>query len=125
MIELLRYANRTKVAAALKVSPQTTNQWAKGRDVTPFRLHQVEDLLRPQRANEVDPTNGELLTEMRAIRRLLQRQAVPAVNAQQLAKVVVDALAQREAARPGPGSRKPARDASPGRKGAAQPAGTR
>ena len=109
MIELLRYANRTKVAAALGVSPQSTSQWAKGRDVTPFRLRQVEDLLRPQRAGEADPTNGELLTEMRAIRRLLQRQMKPApeLTLDQIVSAVGSVVDQRLAAGPATGSRTP------------------
>ena len=111
MAELLQYANLAKVASALNVSRQSVADWARGRNVTPFRLRQVEDLLRPQRAGEaaLDPTNGELLTEMRAIRRLLQRQAKPApapLTTEQLVVAVVDALAQREAARPVAESRK-------------------
>lgn len=108
MGELLRYANLSKVAAALAVSRQSVADWARGRNVTPFRLHQVEDLLRPQRAGEAAPTNGELLTEMRAIRRLLQRQVKPppALTTQQLVVAVVDALERRGAARPGAGSRR-------------------
>jgi hypothetical protein len=122
MIELLRYASQAKVAAALGVSRTTTGEWARGRNVTPFRLRQVEDLLRPQRAGEaaLDPTNGELLTEMRAIRRLLQRQAKPApapLTTEQLVVAVVDALAQREAARPVAESRKRAPRAAAAAKG--------
>jgi transcriptional regulator with XRE-family HTH domain len=47
MVELLRYASRAKVATALGVSRTTTGQWARGKDVTPYRLRQVRDLLRP------------------------------------------------------------------------------
>ena len=73
---LLAYANLAKVAAAIGVSRQTVAHWARGLDVNPRRLHQVEDLLRPQRAGEGTLTTDDaLLTEMRAIRRLLQRQA--------------------------------------------------
>ena len=126
MQELLAYANFRKVGDALDVSRQQVAQWAKGRDVNVRRLHQVEDLLRPQRAGEADPTNGELLTEMRAIRRLLQRQAKPAaVNVEELAAALVDGLARREDARRAAGSRKPERAASRGRKVEPQPAGKR
>lgn len=127
MGELLQYANLAKVASALNVSRQSVADWARGKNVTPFRLRQVEDLLRPQRAGEsvLDPTTGELLTEMRAIRRLLQRQAKPApvpVSREFVVAVVDglrDVLVQREAARPGAGSRRPARD------GDRQPQGAR
>lgn len=48
MIDLMRYASQAKVAVALGVSKTTTGDWAKGRGVTPFRLRQVRDLLRPE-----------------------------------------------------------------------------
>lgn len=44
---LLAYANYAKVAAALLVSRATVADWAKGKSVTPYRLRQLEQLLRP------------------------------------------------------------------------------
>lgn len=55
MIDLMRYASQVKVAAALGVTKTTTGQWAKGRDVTPYRVRQVRDLLRPPTAQETAP----------------------------------------------------------------------
>jgi hypothetical protein len=45
-VSLLTYASHTKVANALQVSKTTVGKWAKGR-VTPYRLNQLEQLLRP------------------------------------------------------------------------------
>jgi transcriptional regulator with XRE-family HTH domain len=47
MQELLTYANHSKVGRAIGVSRTTVSEWAKGRDVTPYRLTQVEQLLGP------------------------------------------------------------------------------
>ena len=44
---LLAYANYAKVAGALLVSRATVADWAKGKSVTPYRLRQLEQLLRP------------------------------------------------------------------------------
>jgi transcriptional regulator with XRE-family HTH domain len=44
---LLAYANYAKVAEALLVSRASVAGWAKGRNVTPYRLRQLEQLLRP------------------------------------------------------------------------------
>ena len=44
---LLAYANYAKVAAALLVSRAAVADWAKGKSVTPYRLRQLEQLLRP------------------------------------------------------------------------------
>ena len=46
-IALLRYANYQKVGRALHVSRSAVADWAKGKSVTPYRLHQLEQLLRP------------------------------------------------------------------------------
>lgn len=51
---LLAYANYAKVAAALLVSRATVADWAKGRSVTPYRLRQLEQLLRPDLQVEKD-----------------------------------------------------------------------
>lgn len=113
MVDLLRYANLSKVAKALGVTKTTTSDWSHGRGVNPLRLRQVEDLLRPQSASMPPPTNAELLKEMRAIRQLMTRQA-RAVEAQpDFVSLVVDgvrdALGSALAARPVTGSRKPTR----------------
>ena len=56
MRELLAYAAYHKVAAALGVSRTSVSQWAKGRDVTPYRVRQVRDLLRPpEPQDETEP----------------------------------------------------------------------
>ena len=54
---LLTYANYAKVAAALQVSRVSVAEWAKGKSVTPYRLRQLEQLLRPdlQVAKEPQP----------------------------------------------------------------------
>lgn len=44
---LLAYANYAKVGVALRVSRATVADWAKGQSVTPYRLNQLEQLLRP------------------------------------------------------------------------------
>jgi transcriptional regulator with XRE-family HTH domain len=44
---LLTYCNYQKVADALRVSRASVADWAKGRSVTPYRLRQLEQLLRP------------------------------------------------------------------------------
>lgn len=44
---LLTYANYAKVATALLVSRAAVADWAKGKSVTPYRLRQLEQLLRP------------------------------------------------------------------------------
>lgn len=44
---LLTYANYAKVGEALRVSRASVAEWAKGRSVTPYRLRQLEQLLRP------------------------------------------------------------------------------
>lgn len=119
MGELLQYANLAKVASALNVSRQSVADWARGKNVTPFRLRQVEDLLRPQRVGEsvLDPTTGELLTEMRAIRRLLQRREKPALTVEAIVSAVGQVVDQRLAAGRATGSR------TPGAGGARRPSG--
>jgi transcriptional regulator with XRE-family HTH domain len=80
MIELMRYASQAKVAAALGVSRQTTGQWARGRDVTPYRLRQVRDLLRPPAPEPPAPAWVE-----RVLASLMLREAREGVTAEELA----------------------------------------
>lgn len=51
---LLAYANYAKVANALLVSRAAVAEWAKGRSVTPYRLRQLEQLLRPDLQTQKD-----------------------------------------------------------------------
>lgn len=74
MVELLQYANLRKVADALGVSRQTTAQWARGRDVNPLRLSQVEQLLRPAPAQPEPPAWATSLAAEMAQQRLLLEQ---------------------------------------------------
>lgn len=48
MVELLTYASFAKVGAALGVSRNAVSRWSRGLDVTPYRLSQVQQLLRPE-----------------------------------------------------------------------------
>lgn len=59
MRELLRYANYAKVAEALGVSRSSVAEWAKGRDVSPYRLRQVESLLIPEHEETPRPEWAE------------------------------------------------------------------
>lgn len=63
MVDLLTYANRAKVADALRVSRASVSRWAKGKDVTPYRVRQVEQLLRPERPAAGVPTWAVRLLE--------------------------------------------------------------
>jgi hypothetical protein len=74
MIELLTYANYAKVAAALNVSRNAVSAWSRGRDVTPYRVRQVRDLLRPPSARDE--------TEPQWARALLHQMAQAAADAQ-------------------------------------------
>lgn len=79
MQQLLTYANLAKVAAALRVSRNAVSQWARGNDVTPYRVRQVRDLLRPTPADagpisraEIEMLYRELLGEVRMNRAVVQ-----------------------------------------------------
>lgn len=48
MQDLLAYASYAKVGKALGVSRNAVSLWARGKDVTPYRLNQVRQLLRPE-----------------------------------------------------------------------------
>lgn len=56
MRELLTYANYRKVGDALGVSKTAVSQWSRGKDVTPFRVRQVRDLLRPETRRSAAPS---------------------------------------------------------------------
>ena len=55
MIDLLRYASDRKVAVALGVKRQSVWAWARGKHVTPYRVRQVRDLLRPTQREAAPP----------------------------------------------------------------------
>lgn len=77
MRELLRYANYAKVAGALGVSRTSVAAWAKGRDVSPFRLRQVEGLLLPEREEAPTPEWAQGLREdVAAIRSGVESEAI-------------------------------------------------
>jgi len=54
MVRLLRFANYTRVAEALGVHRSAVSKWAKGRQVTPWNLSQVEALLGQQHQTKPD-----------------------------------------------------------------------
>lgn len=61
MVDLLRYANYSRVAKALNVSKNAVSEWAHGRDVSPYRVRQVRDLLRPPQPEPQPPEWAERL----------------------------------------------------------------
>lgn len=71
MRELLAFANYSKVARELDVSKSAVSAWANGRDVTPFRLDQVERLLLRAAPAIAEPSAiydvGELTRKVDAI----------------------------------------------------------
>lgn len=71
MAELLTYANYAKVGKALNVSRNAVRQWARGKDVTPYRVRQVRDLLRPSTQQDTAPPEWarRLLTGVMALER--------------------------------------------------------
>ena len=64
-VAMLRYANYAKVAEALLVSRASVADWAKGKSVTPYRVRQLEQLLRPdlQAQQESPPAWAEGLVD--------------------------------------------------------------
>jgi predicted AAA+ superfamily ATPase len=46
MQDLLRYANYRKVGDALGVTKEAVSAWARGQNVTPYRVTQVRELMR-------------------------------------------------------------------------------
>ena len=89
MVELLRYANFSKVATALQVSRSAAARWSQGKDVTPQRLRQVEDLLRPAGPDDLPEWTKRLLTGMFA----LERRA--GITERELAEVQAEVAALR------------------------------
>lgn len=67
MVELMAYASPSKVAAALGVSKTSTGKWAKGENVTPYRLRQVRNLLRPPAPAQVPDWAERILAGVMAI----------------------------------------------------------
>jgi DNA-binding transcriptional regulator YdaS (Cro superfamily) len=66
MRRLLRYANFAKVANALGVSRASVAEWAKGHNVSPYRLQQIESLLIPGH-DESAPAGAEALATKTAV----------------------------------------------------------
>lgn len=96
MAELMRYANAAAVGKALGVSRQTAAQWAKGLDVNPTRLRQVEDLLRPSGPDDLPDWVKRLLEGMFA----LERKA--GITERELAEAQAQVAAFRAASQSGP-----------------------
>ena len=106
-VALLRYANYAKVGEALLVSRAAVADWAKGKGVTPYRIRQLEQLLRPDLQIDETPrpewAEG-LVSKADAIYRLLQLTAVtPGGVSPELVREIeaarLDALEQSRAER--------------------------
>lgn len=65
MVIALRFANYTRVSEALGVTRSAVARWAKGRQVTPWNLSQVEALL--ERKEEAAPDWERLQRQVDAI----------------------------------------------------------
>lgn len=79
MVELLRYANRAKVAEALGVSRATTSMWARGRQVSPYRLREVEALLNPgpDRLDAIQAGVERVENQLVTLRAILEARTAP------------------------------------------------
>ena len=109
MVELLAYASYAKVAKALRVSRNAVTRWAHGEDVTPYRVNQVRDLLRPPAADPPAPAwVGRVLAS------LMLREAREGSTAEEL-----DAAEARAAIYLAANTRKPRRRGDGGAGGAA------
>ena len=82
---LLTYANYAKVAGALLVSRAAVADWAKGRSVTPYRLRQLEQLLRPDLDTEIPPPGWAAALGDEIAQKVVER--LSGVTAQELAGV--------------------------------------
>lgn len=81
MVELLTYANYAKVGAALGVSRNAVSEWARGNDVTPYRVRQVRDLLRPPSASDgSEPQWARALLHQMAQIADTQKEAAPQIE---------------------------------------------
>lgn len=65
MVRALRFANYSRIAEALDVTRYAVARWAKGRQVTPWNLQRVEELLGI--TNEVAPDWARLMQTVNAI----------------------------------------------------------
>ena len=110
---LLTYANYAKVAAALQVSRTAVAEWAKGQSVTPYRLRQLEQLLRPDLQIE-EPPPPEWARAMHAelVEMILaNRETVTQALAEETARYGVErALAEQPPAEPAPDKQGPQRE---------------
>lgn len=68
MVRALRFANYTRVGESLGVTRSAVARWAKGRQVTPWNLQQVEQLLGEQKEAPRPDWAEELLVGIAAIR---------------------------------------------------------
>jgi len=89
MQNLLTYANYKKVGDALGVTKTTVSNWAHGINVSPHRLLQVRDLLRPETAREAAPIEGRLLASHLALERKLRITPVELAAAEAEAMVLI------------------------------------
>lgn len=97
MAELLTYASYAKVAKALRVSRNAVTRWAHGEDVTPYRVHQVRDLLRPAPVEPPAPAWVE-----RIIASLMIREQREGVTSDELVRAEAAAAAYLAVSRRGP-----------------------
>lgn len=65
MVRALRFANYTRVAEALGVTRSAVARWARGRQVTPWNLQRVDELLGQQK--EAAPDWERLMRTVDAI----------------------------------------------------------
>lgn len=117
---LLTYTNYQKVADALHVSRAAVADWAKGRSVTPYRVRQLEQLLRPDlQLEETAPPEwarrlqAEMVLQVAGLIRAVaptERLSAIDVMARQLQDVVEER--QRQADAPS-GQEDPAPDTAP------------
>jgi transcriptional regulator with XRE-family HTH domain len=69
-IELLRYRNFSKVGRAVGVTRGQVAKWAQGKELTPYRLLQLEELLGRNEKNAPPPIGTErILTGVIALER--------------------------------------------------------
>lgn len=101
MRDLLTYAAYNKVAAALNVSRNTVSLWARGVNVSPYRLRQVRDLLRPETARNATAPSWAVAMEQRLLEKLeINRQLIGALGRPELLEAAERVIARLEALGP-------------------------
>lgn len=88
---LLRYANKTKVAEALGVSPQAVKNWADGRYPSPQRLDEIRRLFELDADAEKEPAPPQWVE--RVLASLMAWEARDGVTDEELAQATIDAAA--------------------------------